>query len=187
MKQNEEVEIADGVFVLRPPVGDGVPRLSNAYWLPRLGLLVEPTIHDPHVHGPAWVRWMDEHPVRYAIITHGHTDHVRGVHDLTNPWQLPVYGPPRVLGVTHPLCGGESVLGFDVLHTPGHDPRHLCFFDGETLILGDMLSTDGPALIPEIGGDAGAYEESCRTLAQLHAELGLPGHGDAISHPWGPA
>lgn len=79
------------------------------------------------------------------------------------------------------LCDGDAIdLGgreIKALHTPGHSPGHLCFFERERgyLFTGDLVYKDVlfayyPSTDPE------AYLVSLEKLATLPAEKIFPGH-----------
>lgn len=97
-----------------------------------------------------------------------------------------------------PLVGGE-VFSFDdfslrALHTPGHSPGSVCFFNEQdgTLFSGDSLIEEiivNPAIRPTGPRDglshngAAAYEASLNLIEALPVQGVLPGHGPAFSHP----
>lgn len=79
------------------------------------------------------------------------------------------------------LRGGETIsLGgreIKVLHTPGHSPGHLCFWDGARryLFTGDLVYKDTLfAYYPST--DPQAYLKSLKTLDELPAEQIFPAH-----------
>jgi len=83
--------------------------------------------------------------------------------------------PTRVLrgGETLDL-GGRSV---QVLHTPGHSPGHLCFWEEERGVLytGDLVYLD-TLLAYYPSTDPAAYLASLETVAALPARRVLPAH-----------
>jgi glyoxylase-like metal-dependent hydrolase (beta-lactamase superfamily II) len=101
------------------------------------------------------------------------------------PSFMPILGPADHLvedGDRIPL-GGDRHL--DVLHTPGHEPTHICLVDSRTGILfsGDHIL---PRITPVIMHDESAsdplgdYLESLRRLADRHVGLTYPAHGSII-------
>lgn len=79
--------------------------------------------------------------------------------------------------------GDKIVNGYTVYHTPGHSLGEICLGVGDFLFLGDLvLSITTPHQSPKSEGGAGlqAYLDSLRKVAQLPAELGLPGHEDTV-------
>lgn len=83
--------------------------------------------------------------------------------------------PTRVLsGGERIELGGRSVK---VLHTPGHAPGHLCFWEAERsyLFTGDLVYKDTlTAWFPST--DPEAYLQSLETVAKLPAKRVFPGH-----------
>jgi len=77
----------------------------------------------------------------------------------------------------------KIVNGYTVYHTPGHSLGEICLGVGDFLFLGDLiLSVTTPHQSPKSEGGAGleAYLDSLKKVAQLPAELGLPGHEDTV-------
>ena len=139
-----------------------------------------------------------------AIATHIHWDHIGGhkyfpdfyAHEAELPWLqgemlLDRCDPPEDFDVStyemfqgtpaRILKGGEILdLGgrtVQVLHTPGHSPGHLCFWEADRggLYTGDLVYLDTlfayyPSTDPE------AYLASLETVAALPARRVLPAH-----------
>ena len=108
-----------------------------------------------------------------AVATHIHWDHIGGhkyypdfyAHEAELDW----------------LDGGERIrLGdrvIEVIHTPGHSPGHMCFWEEKTgyLFTGDlayrgMLTAWFPSTDPE------AYLKSLETVAALPVKKVFPAH-----------
>ena len=108
-----------------------------------------------------------------AVATHIHWDHIGGhkyypdfyAHEAELDW----------------LDGGECIrLGdrvIEVIHTPGHSPGHMCFWEEKTgyLFTGDlayrgMLTAWFPSTDPE------AYLKSLETVAALPVKKVFPAH-----------
>jgi glyoxylase-like metal-dependent hydrolase (beta-lactamase superfamily II) len=90
-----------------------------------------------------------------------------------------VAGIPKI----EPLSDGDRIGDWQVLHTPGHDPGHVCLFrehDG-VLLCGDVLL---PGYTPNIqpapdGSDALAdFLASLERLGAMPIKLVLPSHGE---------
>lgn len=75
---------------------------------------------------------------------------------------------------------------FEVLHTPGHSPGHICLFDRETGILfgGDLVGDVVAWYTPASGGVTG-YFESLDKIRRCNPRLILPSHGTVIDDPIG--
>jgi glyoxylase-like metal-dependent hydrolase (beta-lactamase superfamily II) len=89
-----------------------------------------------------------------------------------------------------PLADGD----LEVLHTPGHAQGHVCLWDGETLISGDLLLEEiSPNPLMEFDPDGHrlrtlpAYLRSLRRVAALGARTAYPGHGEPLGDPAGRA
>lgn len=165
--------IAPGVERVQCPSLDG--RLAAAFLVGRL--LVEPTFHDER-EALWWVDFARARGVAAVFLTHQHTDHTLGPFALARHLGLPFYGPPG-RRTEHVVEAGQEVLGWRVVHTPGHAPEHLCLFDGEALIAGDMLEASHPVFIPpeHAGGSPADYRASLAELGALPIDLVLPSHG----------
>lgn len=83
--------------------------------------------------------------------------------------------PTRVLQDGDTIDLGGRVL--EVLHTPGHSPGHMCFFERETgyLFTGDLIYKDVLfAYYPST--DPAAYLESVERVARLPVKRVFPAH-----------
>ena len=128
------------------------------------------------------------------LLTHGHYDHVGEVEALLEVYpNAAVYlhrldhreddkrlYPPPTWGFNHFEDGSHLSVGsidVQVLHTPGHSPGHMCFFERETgyLFTGDLVYKDVlfayyPSTDPE------AYLASMERAAALPVRRVFPGH-----------
>lgn len=104
---------------------------------------------------------------------------------LRRPEYMPPIDPPDVTVAD----GDEISLGPDrsliVLHTPGHEPAHICVRDTQTGILfsGDhILPRISPVIMydEDIGDPLGEYMQSLNRLIQLGIALTYPAHGTLI-------
>lgn len=127
------------------------------------------------------------------VPTHHHPDHV-GALDLAESLGLPVWAHPETAArieapVDRLIEGGEvwplGSIRLEVIHTPGHAPGHLCFFEpaSRTAIVGDMVAGVGTILVEPGDGDMRAYLDSLAALRGLGARKLLPAHGGVIADP----
>jgi glyoxylase-like metal-dependent hydrolase (beta-lactamase superfamily II) len=75
--------------------------------------------------------------------------------------------------------GGELA----VLHTPGHESGHCCFYEPEDKVLfsGDHILGFGTAVIRPPDGNMTDYIQSLERLLQFDISLILPGHGPLVA------
>ena len=82
--------------------------------------------------------------------------------------------------------GSDPQWRLRCIHTPGHDPGHLCFLEESTgaLLAGDMVANPGTIVISrEYGGDMAAFLRSLDRLLQLDCKLIIPAHGQPAGRP----
>jgi ribonuclease/clavin/mitogillin len=179
---------------------------TNSYALgSRELLLVEPATpyEDEQRAFCEWARALGSTGRRALAIvaTHHHPDHVGGLDVLSRELSLPVWahaGTKARLSeklaqhVVRELDDGELLpldgpvpQAWRVLHTPGHAPGHVCLHEEseKTLIVGDMVASQGSILIARGDGDMKVYLEQLRRLESLGARLALPAHGEPIDEP----
>jgi glyoxylase-like metal-dependent hydrolase (beta-lactamase superfamily II)/8-oxo-dGTP pyrophosphatase MutT (NUDIX family) len=132
-------------------------------------------------------------------LTHHHPDHVGGVEALRRHLGVPVLAHPKTaellagrgIAVDGTLAdgqrvvlagGGEPDFPLRVLHTPGHAPGHLCFYDETwgSLVAGDLVAGLGTIVIDPPQGDMDAYLASLERLIELAPATLFPAHGPAI-------
>ncbi|MDE6183451.1 MAG: MBL fold metallo-hydrolase [Rikenellaceae bacterium] len=145
-----------------------------------------------------------------ALCTHGHVDHITGVKRLKERYGIPLamdgrdidvlesapdygrmFGMPVTddmvpavdvdLSVKDDITFGDTVLR--VLHTPGHTPGGVSFFEPEsaTLFVGDTLFAGSVGRTDLPGGDYDSLMESItKTILPLGGDVRiLPGHGNS--------
>lgn len=120
--------------------------------------------------------------------THGVPDRLleSATADLANrPDYMPLIDPPD-----HTVADGERIeIGggrwLEVVHTPGHEPAHICLLDSQTGILfsGDhILPRISPVIMwdEDLGDPLGDYMSSLRKLLAIGIELTYPAHGTLV-------
>ena len=77
--------------------------------------------------------------------------------------------------------GGE----LRVLHTPGHESGHCCFYESGNRVLfsGDHILGFGTAVIRPPDGNMTDYMRSLERLLEFDIRLILPGHGPLVGQP----
>jgi glyoxylase-like metal-dependent hydrolase (beta-lactamase superfamily II) len=77
--------------------------------------------------------------------------------------------------------GGE----LQVLHTPGHESGHCCFYESgdKVLFSGDNILGAGTAVIHPPDGNMTDYLQSLERLLEFNIDLMLPGHGPLVGKP----
>ncbi|MCX8017079.1 MAG: MBL fold metallo-hydrolase [Rhodocyclaceae bacterium] len=145
--------------------------------------------------------------VGQILLTHGHIDHVGGAAALARQLGVPIVGPQREeafwlaqlpeqsrmfgFAPTPPLVpdrwldeGDIVTVGgarLEVLHTPGHTPGHVCFFDraGGLAVVGDVLFAGSIGRSDFPRGDFDSLIHSIRgKLFPLGDDVEfIPGHG----------
>ncbi len=197
-------EIAPGVegFAVRTPTLPPATH-TNSYALGgRDVVLVEPaTPYEDEQR--QWLEWARSLAARgrkpvAVFLTHHHVDHVGGADLLARELGLPLWAHaataerlPALLVARRLDDGDELVLDgpapqrWQVLHTPGHAPGHLCLFNVESgdALVGDMVASVGTILIAPGDGDMGVYLDQLARLERLGARRALPAHGDPIDEP----
>jgi hydroxyacylglutathione hydrolase len=132
-----------------------------------------------------------------VLVTHAHADHIGGAPGIAAQYPAATFFKlswPELdapTGVTfQPLADDQPVPAGDgtlwAIHTPGHAPDHLCFFDTRTGVLfaGDLVMNGSTVVIPASkGGSLVAYLGSLRRVLELQPRRILPAHGDPIDNP----
>lgn len=133
--------------------------------------------------------------IEKILLTHIHQDHCGGALALKKRCGAQL-GISRVRagylgaedfaygeGETVPYDGGE----LRVVHTPGHESGHCCFYEPkqEILFTGDHILGRGTTVIPPPDGDMAFYIHSLERLLGLKLRLLLPGHGPSVQDPYG--
>jgi glyoxylase-like metal-dependent hydrolase (beta-lactamase superfamily II) len=196
------MEIQDGVYWYREKGFFD----ANTYVLEdELTLLIDPGLEKYLAFRLKEMRedGLDPKEVDVIAVTHLHPDHcggiaalkeVSGAHVALHPSQreyldiMPEeaskffgmdiatnFGLDLVLGAR--LSLGETEL--EVLHTPGHSPCSICFYDDDKkiLICGDLVFEKGVGRTDLPFGDTEELKNSIDMISERDTELLLPGHG----------
>jgi hydroxyacylglutathione hydrolase len=81
------------------------------------------------------------------LCTHRHHDHVDGIEELREVYNVPVYGRshPKNPHITHDLREGDRLrldvldTEFDIIEVPGHFEGHIAFIAPHILFCGDIM------------------------------------------------
>lgn len=136
--------------------------------------------------------------VEAVLLTHSHYDHTDAVDFLRTAYQVPVLAHEAAaeqvpFAIDRHLADGEVLASGDepqwrlrAIHTPGHDPGHLCFLEESTgtLIAGDMIANPGTIIIStDYGGSMADFMASLERLIAVDCKLIVPSHGQPEAKP----
>jgi ribonuclease/clavin/mitogillin len=146
-----------------------------------------------------WARQLEASGRKLVAIfaTHHHPDHVGGAAAFVEELGVPLWAhaetAKRISVPTARLLedgdtielDGPTPQSWQVLHTPGHAPGHICLFEPniKVVVVGDMVASVGTILIEPTEGDMTVYLQQLSRLEALGAEVALPAHGDPIENP----
>ncbi|MET0339692.1 MAG: MBL fold metallo-hydrolase [Polyangiales bacterium] len=192
------ITVAPGIRMLSLRTPTLPPALhTNAYSIgTHERVLVEPAspYEDEIAKTFAWVE--DELAgggvLRAVLLTHHHADHIGGADAVRRRFGVPIWAHARTaerlpgLSVDRVIdegdvitLAGDTPMTLEPMHTPGHAPGHLCFFEpvSRALVAGDMVASVGTILIEPRDGDMQAYLASLARMRACAPALLLPSHG----------
>jgi len=152
---------------------------DNYLWLFNQENATSAAIVDPGDAGPV-LQYLEANKLQLEaiLLTHHHPDHIGGVSDLLEQYDVPVYGPESkaIPQVSHTLQEGDTlqVCGapFRVLEIPGHTLDHIAYYSeapslgqAPVLFCGDTLFAGGCGRVFE--GTMAMMYESLQKLATL--------------------
>jgi glyoxylase-like metal-dependent hydrolase (beta-lactamase superfamily II) len=195
----EPLEVAPGLSLLSVRTPTLPPAThTNAYLVgTRELVLVEPASpYEEEIERLAgWVEraLASGQRLKALLLTHHHPDHAGGAARLRERLAAPLWAhaatAQRLSGrvqIDRELdhqerieLDGKEVMTLEAIHTPGHAPGHLCFWEPQSrsLIAGDMVASVGTILIEKTDGDMQAYLASLAAMDALAASQLLPAHG----------
>ena len=126
-----------------------------------------------------------------VVVTHPHPDHVGNLDAVADAFAPEVFGFEGADGVDRELADGDTVTvgddDYEVLHTPGHEPHHLCLYSrsADVLFAGDLVFANGSFGRTDLdGGDRETLVDSIDRLADLvDDDLAAmhTGHGPSVT------
>jgi glyoxylase-like metal-dependent hydrolase (beta-lactamase superfamily II) len=132
-------------------------------------------------------------------LTHHHGDHVGAAAHFAERLQVPVAAhrlTAERLGSSVPVSrfledgerrylSGATPRELEAVHTPGHAPGHLCFFEHQTraMVAGDMVAAVGTILIDPSEGDMAQYLDSLEKMRRYEPRFMVPAHGFVLAEP----
>ena len=148
-------------------------------------------------HLSALARALGADRLARVLVTHAHPDHADGSEPIAARWpdaafsKMPWPERDRAHAVAWtPIADDELIPAGDgtlrAVHTPGHAPDHLCFFEeaSGTLFSADLVVPGSTVVIPASGGGSlSQYLASLRRVQALAPARMLPAHGEAIDDP----
>jgi glyoxylase-like metal-dependent hydrolase (beta-lactamase superfamily II) len=139
------------------------------------------------------VEAMGAKKIEKILITHIHSDHCAGAVALKKRCgaKLGIHRSRKgYLGGEDFQYDDNDRISFGggelhVLHTPGHESGHCCFYEGgdKVLFSGDNILGYGTAVIHPPDGNMTDYLHSLERLLGFDISLILPGHGPLIGKP----
>ena len=198
---NPRIEFLPGVWVYPVRTRTLPPASCTNVWMPggRRFVVIDPGSGEPGENARLLAvigrRVALGDAVEAIVLSHHHRDHVSGAGAVASALGVPVLAHAETLAripalpegvATRCLRDGEMLVldgtTLRAIHTPGHAPGHLAFFDEarRVLIAGDLVSGLSTILVGFADGDMDAYLDALRAAAALDPKVVLPSHGPPL-------
>ena len=190
------IEFTPGVWALPVRSRTLPPASCTNVWIPggRSFVVIDPGSGDAHENETLLAviarRVAAGGRARAVVLTHHHRDHVAGAGEIARALGIPIRAHAETLArigmAGEPIEDGATLdldgMALRAIHTPGHAPGHLVFFDDErrVLIAGDLVSGLSTILVGLDDGDMDQYLASLALAASLAPATVLPGHGPPL-------
>jgi glyoxylase-like metal-dependent hydrolase (beta-lactamase superfamily II)/8-oxo-dGTP pyrophosphatase MutT (NUDIX family) len=195
------IEFIPGAWVLPVRTRTLPPASCTNVWMPggRRFIVMDPGSDEPGENARLLAvirkRMATGDAVHAVVLTHHHRDHVSGAGAIASALGVPVYAHAETLAripelpagvATHALHDGDTIdlegITLRTLHTPGHAPGHLAFFDPARRVLfgGDLVSGLSTILVGFGDGDMDAYLDALSSASALDPKTVLPSHGPPL-------
>jgi glyoxylase-like metal-dependent hydrolase (beta-lactamase superfamily II)/ADP-ribose pyrophosphatase YjhB (NUDIX family) len=126
-----------------------------------------------------------------VVLTHHHRDHVSGAAAVARELAIPIRAHAETIArlpglAIEPIADGETLdldgMTLTAIHTPGHAPGHLVFFEEKrgVLIAGDLVSGLSTILVGFSDGSMDDYLASLERIEKLRVKTVLPAHGPPL-------
>jgi len=198
---NPRIEFVPGVWVFPVRTRTLPPASCTNVWMPggRRFVVIDPGSGEPGENARLLAvigrRVALGDAVEAIVLSHHHRDHVSGAGAIASALGVPVFAHAETLAripalpdgvATRSLNDGDTLdldgMTLRAVHTPGHAPGHLAFFDAarRVLIAGDLVSGLSTILVGFADGDMDAYLDALRVASALDPRLVLPSHGPPL-------
>jgi glyoxylase-like metal-dependent hydrolase (beta-lactamase superfamily II)/8-oxo-dGTP pyrophosphatase MutT (NUDIX family) len=195
------IEFVPGIWVLPVKTRTLPPASCTNVWMPggRRFIVIDPGSGEPGENARLLAvigrRVAMGEAVQAIVLTHHHRDHVSGVATIASALDVPVFAHAETLAripalpagvATQTLRDGDTIdldgTTLRAMHTPGHAPGHIAFYDAARRVLfgGDLVSGLSTILVGPAEGDMDAYLHALRTMAALDPKMVLPSHGPPL-------